>query len=132
MEFGSADPERRGRRTCRVVCRPSRDDLERLVITRIPRTSVQYYEVPISSPNVPDPTSLPVAFAFTADLSPPPTPATAGSWVVRDDVEYARVTVGGTATTATVKLAPGVWHAWVRVDGSTEDPVLRTGLVVID
>lgn len=101
---------------------------------RIPRTSKEYYEVPISSPNVPDPSTLPVAFAFTADLTPP-NPTTSGNWISRTDAGetsyVARILVGGTSSGATVTLAPGVWHAWVKVDGVTEDPVLRAGAVVI-
>lgn len=104
---------------------------------RIARTSKQYYEVPISSPNVPDPTTLPVLFAFTADLVPP-NPATGGNWISRADAGettyYARILVGGTGSGATVEIAgpyPVVRHAWVKVDGTAEDPVLRTGAVVI-
>jgi hypothetical protein len=117
--------------------RSSRDDLEQPMTTRIARTSKQYLEVPLSSPNVADPTTLPVLFAFTSDLTPP-TPSTAGNWTTRtvngETVNIGRITVGGTGSGATVEIAgpyPAVRHAWVKVDGAAEDPVLRAGAVVI-
>lgn len=106
-----------------------------MTTVRIPRTSVQYFEVPVASETVENPTTLPVGMAFTDDYEPPGD-FIAAEWTTRGDVFYARVLVGGTGmTAATVQLDPARYVAWVRISpGPTgvEAPVLRvTGDLVI-
>lgn len=110
-----------------------------MTTVRIPSTSVQYYEVPVASSTVDNPTTLPVGMAFT-DRRQPPSVFEAAEWTtVEDSLDstfYVRILVGGTGmTSATVQLDPGLWHTWIRISpGPTgvEAPVLYAGLLVLE
>lgn len=95
----------------------------------IPRETVERLETTITADA--DPTALAVSFAFVQGSDRPST-FTAGTW----DGAYASgkatavtPTIGTTGSGATVELAVGTWHAFVKVTDSPEVPVRSCGTI---
>ena len=81
-----------------------------------------------------NPTADVVSFAFVADAGAPSS-FTAGSWetdaTTDPDTYYARIRVGGTGSGATMALANGTYHVYVKVTDSPEVPVKGPFALVI-
>lgn len=96
--------------------------------------STNYVQTPITItyPSGYDPTSDPVAFAFTALSYPTIEPVTwyTGSWLTfPGPVYWAQCLVG--PASGGVPLAIGTWQGWVKVTDSPAVPVLQPFLLKI-
>ncbi len=86
---------------------------------RIPKTSVEYVKVEVTSNN--DPTGNAVSFSFSSDADAPGA-YTAGSWETSGGKYYALCLFNA--------LAAGTYWLFVKVVDSPETPVMRAGRVV--
>jgi hypothetical protein len=75
-------------------------------------------------------TTLPVKFAFLEDETAEPADADwkDGSWSTTASTPTAQCLVGPGGT---VELPAATYNVWVLVDGATERPIRRTGLLAI-
>ena len=95
----------------------------------IPRETIEKLKTVITSDI--DPTADVVAFAFTL-VDDRPSTWTAGTWTSTwsgGRTTAVTPTIGVTGSDATVELAVGTWHAWVRVTDNPEVPVRQCGVV---
>lgn len=87
---------------------------------RMSRQSKEYIYVPVTSAS--DPTVLPVSIAVVAVGTEPQS----GDWKTADwepGTTKARLLIGPGSTFG--QLAAGNYLVWVKVDGPTEDPVMK-------
>lgn len=89
--------------------------------------TVEKLALPVSADD--DPTGTPPAFAFTQDPARPST-WVPGEW--ESATQAITPTIGGTDTTATVKLAVGLWRPWVRITVGSEVIVRKLPRIGID
>lgn len=88
---------------------------------RIPQASKQYIYAPVTAAS--SPTSLPVSIAIvTRGVEPVSGDFKAAEW--EPGTTKARLLIGP-GSPVVGELAPGNYTVWVKVDGPTEDPVMR-------
>lgn len=103
-------------------------------VVRISRLTKELYRVPVSAKEagvVLNPTTMTASFALISDGEP--SSYVAGEWetdlTTDPDTYYARITIGGTGSGATIEKAVGTYTAWLKVAGATESPVRQVGQV---
>jgi flavin-dependent dehydrogenase len=105
-------------------------------VVRISRLTKEFYRVPVSAREagaVVNPTTMVAQFALIFDGEP--SAYVTGEWetdlTTDPDTYFARITVGGTGSGATIEKAVGNYTAWLKVAGATETPVRQVGQVEI-